>query len=131
MIRAWQPRPEPLELIRCQARYAKTFKVDTLPAQNTSDTAGLFVFVAGFVGALFEFGCWKYPVTMRTVPISYTTYNPNNTNAQIRDRSNNVDGSNTAVDFNSESTARVSCTGNVSTTAGSIMAVHIAADADL
>lgn len=82
-------RPFPLELLRCQRFYAKTFAYGTVPAQNwvggSGLAAGSITISGGSASPGFDYtaASWVLPTFMRATP-TVTTYNPHAANAKAR-----------------------------------------------
>jgi hypothetical protein len=75
---AFDYRPFGTELQLCQRYFCKTFPYATAPAQN-SDTPGVISFISQ-ANQLWD-AMWRFPVELRTTPVTMTTYSPNAANA--------------------------------------------------
>ncbi len=114
-------------LAQCQRYYTKTFPMAIAPAQNSGVVIGAIATRPS--GANWSVaGSWQFPSTMRTTP-SITTFNPGGTNANWRDWSNGSDAGSPTVDVISDRSMQVG-TAN-SQIAGSLIAIHATADAEL
>ncbi len=135
--RDWLPPSISLELLRCQRYCSKTFADpaivagDAPPVQNPGTQTGEFRYPALSAGATVHRPLnLIFPVWMRAAP-TITLYNPAATNAQFRDTTNNLDCSvSSAVTITARGCGFLT-TGNAGTTIGSILAVHILAEAEL
>lgn len=127
----FETRPFGIELALCQRYYCKSFYLGTAPVQNagvgTGEARGFTVSAGSTDASIFVF----FPVTMRTTSPVVTTYNPANTNAQIRD----LPG---AADYTGTTTANISDRGlqifglaDAGSGAGFGCGVHWTADARL
>lgn len=131
-IQDWAPKPQTLEILRCQQFYAKTFPMAIAPAQN----AGLAGAVKGILGkaaavALAAQINWRYPVVMRATP-TLTLYNPSVANAQIRQYNGTAaDLTASAVANATDNSTDVTGTGAAGGAVGDGFAVHISADAEI
>lgn len=130
-IKDWAPSPLTIEQIRAQAVYCKTFAFDSGPVQNFGLT-GAIKYMSGRIAAVAEgaIGSWRFPTTMRTTP-TLTAFNPSAANAQVRDVTSSGDCSSTSFLDTNDSGTTISCTGNVLTIVGNVLALHIVADATI
>ena len=117
------------ELRMCQRYFCKTFPQATAPAQSAG-TAGCIVQQdsgsAGF-GTQIQ---WRFPVTMRATPSTFTTFNPSAANANPRNTADNTDGSAIGSNVASSDSAYAIVSGN-SVGVGRCIAVHMTANAEL
>jgi hypothetical protein len=122
-------RPYGTELALCQRYYAKTFPQGTAPAQN----AGVGGAVGGQDSGSGAYGSqlqWRFPVTMRASP-TVVSYNPSAANSNIRNTALNTDCTTVASNITT-SDSETSLVGVSSTpTAGTNLAVHFTASAEL
>lgn len=121
------PFPEMLRL--CQREFFKTFLQATAPMQNAGANTGEIQFTASRLAALVDSIFSSFPVLMRAVPVM-VGFNPQSANAQVRDFDAAADCSTTGFNM-TERGVKVFTTGNVSTTAGNVLALHYTADARL
>lgn len=132
-IREWAPLPWELELIRCQRFYAKTFPIDTAPAQSAGLT-GAIRFPVTIAGA--SAGCavvtWAFPVRMRGTP-TMTYFNPSNADAFVRNVTAGTNATATASIATSldDKSVGINCTGLAAWTVGQELAVHATAEGGL
>jgi hypothetical protein len=119
-------RPFWLDMAAAQRRFRKSFPYATAPAQNTGATAGA-AYVRLTSGQSGTFGV-QVPLLppMRAAP-TVTTFNPDNSNANWRDTTNNADRTVTVGDI-ADSGFRVDGASGVATSANFI---HWTADAEL
>ncbi len=130
-VQEWSPMAYPEELARVQRFYAKSFNIDTLPAQNAG-LAGAVRGHANVAGATAgQVIGVRFPVPMRVAPTTITTYNPSAANAQARNTTAAADATATATANAAEQAMEVTFTGVVGWLAGQSMAVHYTADAEI
>jgi hypothetical protein len=126
---AFEYRQYSTELALCQRYFCKTFPQATAPAQNAG-TAGCIVQQdsgsAGF-GTQIQ---WRFPVTMRATPSTFTTFNPSAANANPRNTADNTDGSVIGSNVAASDSAYAIVSGN-SAGVGRCIAVHMTANAEL
>jgi hypothetical protein len=130
-IREWAERMQAGQLANCQRTCAKSFNVDTAPAQNIGVNTGeqkTKKVVAGATAGRFE--TIDLPVQMRAAP-AITFYNPAAANAQARDETNNVDTTATTAVGITERQFAVTFTGNAATVAEGLIGVHWLAECPL
>jgi hypothetical protein len=114
------------ELLKCKRYYNQTFEYGTVPAQNAGRAGCLEG--CGIGGGGVTTYMWQLEVPMFSAP-TITTYNPNNTNANVRDFTGSSDVA-VSVDPNTaKSTRKVSIGAAVSGQAQS--GVHATASARL
>ena len=122
-------RPYGTELALCQRYYAKTFPQTTAPAQS----AGYYGCLCGQDSGSGAYGSqmqWRFPVTMRVIP-TVVSYNPSAANSNIRNTALNTD-CNTVPSNIFTSDSETSLVGVSTTpTAGTNLAVHFTASAEL
>lgn len=130
-IQDWAPGSFQQELARVQRLYAKSFPVDTAPAQNAglAGAARGHVSVAG-ASASQPIGV-RFPVTMRASPATWVFYNPSAANAFARNTTAGTDATATALSIAGDQGADVFFTGIVAWTVAQAMAVHFTADAEI
>jgi len=117
------------ELRKMQRYFSKTFNTGVKAAQASGTFSGA---VSSHIaaGGNNVNGFWKYPATMRAVPI-ISTYNPTQANANWRDYSNTTNYTATAPSANvGDSSTEIGTTG-ATVTAGTTIAIHLAAEAEL
>lgn len=119
-----------IELIRCQRYYQKSFSQSTAPAQNTGTNTSENVLASVATGALTNYLYITYPVTMAVAP-TFTTYNPNNTNNQMRDLTQAADCSSTGTSNISDRGALIFSTGPIGQIINDRMNMHWSADTGL
>jgi hypothetical protein len=127
----WKDTPLSEDLEKCQRYFYKTFAYATVPAQSLGVTTGCIKWSAGVAGAVA--GTWNYhafPVPMWKAP-TITLFNPAAANAQVRQIGA------TAGDCTSSSGAEitdrgcgVTCTPGASAVVGTILGVHLTAEAE-
>lgn len=125
----FERRPFESELLACRRHYWKSFTYDTAPAQN-ADNAGQIMFPAGKAAANAIWWDARHPVEMRTAP-TVTFYNPQATNAQVRNREQSLDHSSTSGALISHRNVLIVSTGNAGGTTGSLCGVNLTADAGI
>lgn len=130
-IKDWAPSPLTIEQIRAQSVFCKTFPFDSGPAQNFG-LVGALTWMSGRIAALAQGATltWRFPTTMRATP-TLVAFNPSAANAQVRDVTAAVDCSAQAFANSSDGGTTVSCTGNLTTVVGNVLALHITADATI
>lgn len=124
------PRSFGEELRLCQRYYAKSFELDTTPAQNVGITSGEFVLGAPAViseGTYFQI---PLPVRMRAAPTA-TAYNPAAANAQMRDHTAGADCSSTSLSIPKPWQITGSTIVNAGTGRGNYLGLHWSAVAEL
>lgn len=128
-IQDWHCSPYDDELDRCQRNFAKTFPVDTLPAQTggVANTLRGMVAIAGAVATSSTME-WRFPIKMRAAP-TLTFYNPSAANAFMRNVPAATDATATAAANITEDRADVNCTGAAGWTVGQELKVCAIADA--
>lgn len=130
-IQDWVPLSHQAELDRCLRYYWKTFALDTLPATNIGTATGEFIWLAGKAAAVAsQSNRLFYAVPLRA-NATVVTYNPGAANAQVRDESVGADCTGTGSVNVNEKGIGISFTGNAGTLVGSIMGVHVTADAEM
>ena len=95
-----RPAPQkPDEVLReSQYYYEMSFNLGTVPAQNAGKGTGEFIIAQSADGGTNQTsGTIGYKVTKIITPTTITTYNPANTNAQVRNESVNADCTSTTV----------------------------------
>lgn len=75
------PRQFDVELVACRRRYYKTFKVDTVPAQNTGDRTGAALYSAYRAGANANTILYHLPMRLRSSEAAASTITFYSTNA--------------------------------------------------
>lgn len=132
-IQDWNPMPYPLELIRCQRFYQKSFLVDTAPAQNVGVNGGESRTIAGKAGAVASAGfiSWQYPVPLRATPTTLTLYNPAAANALARNITGAADMGTTTTTGSTANAAYAAITGVAATAVGDLIALNWSSDAEL
>lgn len=127
----WIPKLVTQEILLCQRYYFSTFPLDVAPATNTGSVLGCFRFIAGKAGATSQFYTSLLPAQMFTTP-TYTFYNPNAANAQVRDSTAAADCSGTVAGGNkSDKNLTIFCTGNVGTAIGNALDVFVTLESEL
>lgn len=119
------------ELQRCLRFCAKTFALDTAPAQNLGAATGEFRFQAA-VGstAINRSPAFRFHVPMRAAP-TVTTYNPGASSAEARDMNASANCTAIAINNISESGFNVHATGTISTAAGNSLGIHLLMESEL
>jgi hypothetical protein len=116
---------------RCLRYYEKSFAYATAPAQNVGLAAGCsFIFTAGKAGAVAStMPSIGFQTSKRVAP-TFASFNPLNTNAQIRDNTAVAD----CTAFAGTATERGflgSFTANAGTAVGNAMCINWTADSDI
>jgi len=131
-IQDWSPALPTVELDRVQRFYSKSFGIDTAPAQNVGLNTGEHKWVKVVAGATAARSpVWRFPVRMRAAPTTTTLYSPGSASAQVRDETNTVDCTASAVVAGSDTGVAVTATGNAATVAEGLLGVHLSCDAEL
>lgn len=116
------------EFYECQRFYEKTFAVATTPAQSVSANR---MGISQVKAASTAMNIWvPYKVRKRAAPI-ITLFNPNNTNAQIRNLITSTDFTATTASTVVDTGFDLNGTPPVSTNVGDICSIHWTADAEL
>lgn len=130
-IQDWAPVAYQQELARAQRYYAKSFNIDTLPAQSAGLTGALrgYVSVAGAVAAQ-PLGV-RFPVPLRSGAPTFVFFNPSAANAFTRNTTAGTDATATAAANTGQQGTDVTFTGIAAWTVAQAVAVHYTADAEL
>lgn len=130
-IQDWAPLNVGAELARVQRFYAKSFNVDTLPAQNVGLVGSQrgHVNVAGATAGQVLGVRW--PVALRAAPTTIVFFNPSAANAFVRNTTGGTDATATASANTGENAMDVTFTGIAAWAVGGALAVHYTADAEL
>lgn len=130
-IRQWATRAQGLDQMKCQRYYAKSFNIDTLPAQNAGLAGSVrgWVSIAGAVAGVH--GGIRFPVPMRVAPATLVFFNPSAANAFLRNTTAATDATATSGTSTSEQGVEVTATGLAAWTVAQSAAVHYTADAEL
>jgi hypothetical protein len=129
--RAWLPANVQEEFARCQRRCWKTFNRDTAPATNAGQNTGEQRFIMHTAGASTnKTPTIVFPVPMRAAP-TVTTYNPQATNAQVRNQNTGADCSATATANVQERGMFLTCTGDAGSAVGNTLGVHLLCEDNL
>jgi hypothetical protein len=130
-IQDWAPQAYQQELARVQRFYAKSFNIDTLPAQNVGIAGSVrgHVNIAGAVAAQVMGA--RFPVPMRIAPTTITFYNPSAANAFVRNTAAGTDATATASANAAEQAMDITFTGIAAWAVGAATAVHYTADAEI
>lgn len=120
------------QLDACHYYYQKTFNYATAPAQNVGTSTGEYydyqrsTLVSGSEALMFKpfFG------PMRAAPTA-TLYNPSNTNAQVRNKTNNADWSSCSIDSATPMGFSVIGTTDSGAVGGNQLIYHATFDADV
>lgn len=131
-IQDWSPLAMGLEHNRVLRFYAKTFPVDSLPAQNFG-VAGALRGLAAIAGAVATSSCmqWKFPVPMFKAPTTVTFYNPSAANAFMRNVPAATDATATSSASADAQGLDINATGLAGWTVGQELKVHVTADAEI
>ncbi len=133
-VQDWTPVHSEIDFGRCLQHYAKTFAIDTAPAQNAGVTTGCLRSVLGkavatALAAQFQ---WRFPINMWKAPGTVTTYNPGAANAQVRQIGGTAgDLTATATANITEQSVDVTATGIATGAVGDQVGVHLSAEAFL
>jgi hypothetical protein len=125
---AFQYRTFNEELNLCRRYLQKSFLYGTTPAQNTENSTADRS-IAGKAGAAAQLIHIRLNPPMRAAP-TVTLYNPDATNAEMRDMTAAADCSSTSASVNA-SVIDVTATGNGSTAVGNQIGIHWKALAEL
>lgn len=117
-------------LFDCQEFFWKTFAPATVPAQNVGASTGELVAITAVAGAVTQAIPGVHPRVMRAPPTGII-FNPSAANAQIRDESNNLDSTGSAVGRATERMFLITAAGNAGTAANAILGVHATFSAEL
>jgi hypothetical protein len=117
-------------LLECKRHFWKSFRYGTAPAAPSGANTGEIQVIAGNAGTAAELVVARHPVSMRGTP-TITTYNTNNTNAQVRDQTASADCSAVATANVTTESVSLTATGNFSTVVGNTLGVHLIADAGI
>jgi hypothetical protein len=130
-IRDWVPRAEAHEMMIAQRYYFKSFPLLSAPAQNFG-LGGCIKWGVGVAAAVA--GTWggiKWPSRMRTTP-TVTLFNPAAANAQVRQISATAgDCTSSAASNISDAGVDFTATPGATAVIGSILGVHLTADAEI
>ena len=111
------------ELARCQRYFHKSFQQNTAPTQNAGLSGGA-AFISTTAG-LHEI-TYFYPVPLRAIPTTITTYSPN---AATSNWSTNGDSPSASIPLSGE--GRCTIRADAPAAAGRLYAIHLTADAEL
>ena len=112
------------ELARCQRYFHKSFQQDTAPAQNVGNSIGAASFISCYVG-LHQI-TYFYPVPLRTIPSTVTTYSPNAASSNW-----STNGDSPSASINNSGEGRCSIRASTPGIAGRVYYIHLTADAEL
>ncbi len=127
-INDWNPISIEVELERAQRYCAKTFALETAPAQSVGVGTGEWSFVGTVAGANANVsGRWLAPVRMLKSP-TVTFYNPASANAFVRDVTHSADCTVTTAVNASDTGVSLTCTPTAAGTVGGDLRVHLLAD---
>lgn len=127
---AHAPRQFTYELTLCQRYYAKSFALDTTPAQSVGLNNAHFAeqYLGG--GLSQELAQVVFPVVMRAAP-SVTLYNPSAANAEVRSAVIAADCTATTLYTIAERNLRIVTTNAAGSVAGQVNIVHWSAVSEL
>jgi hypothetical protein len=122
----------PEVLAQCQRYYWKTFAPTTKPAQGTSALNGVIRGPQTVAASTANNGgiSQAFPVTMRDIAVTVTTYNPINANAQAYNVTTATDCSATSA-TTSQHAAQILFTSPGASAAGNGIIVHATAESEL
>lgn len=130
-IQDWSPDTDRQELQRLD-EFAKSFNLDTAPAQNVGLNTGEFKFQCTVIAAVGFAGVGvPFQQRLRAAPTTLTLYNPSAANAQIRNVTDSADCTGSTITANGEQGFWLSATGTAGGVAGEHYAVHWSAEAFL
>ena len=128
-INDWNPISIEFELERAQLWCAKSFALDTAPAQAITIGTGEWSFAGTVAGAAANVsGRILFPVRMNKTP-TVTFYNPASANAYVRDVTHSADCTVTTAVNASDTGVSLTCTPTATGTVGGDLRVHWLADA--
>ncbi len=134
-VQDWSPNDMAQELNRVQRFYAKTFDLDTAPAQNAGASTGAIASIIGKAGAtaLASHIVWRYPVPLIKAATTITQYSPESAAAAPWRTTGTTPAVQTAsATANSSSQGVViTSTGDINGAVGDRVHVHLTADAEL
>ena len=125
-------QPLAVSIPRCQYFYSKSFALTTTPAQNVGVNTGEQSSNAELAGVnINETAFINFPVTMRALPSTITSYNPAAANVQVRNFSAGADCTATAVHYSNARGMTFRFTGTAGTNIADSCGVHWSADSEL
>jgi hypothetical protein len=129
-IQDYAPVPLSVELLRCQRYYAKSFAIDTGPAQAVGLGTGEVRAITGKTTTSTGYIPIRWPVQMRAAP-TVTTFSPVSANATARDITGSLDSGAVTVNRTDASGCDISFAGNASSAVGNLFGIHYTADAEI
>lgn len=127
-VRDWAERMQIAQSANCQRYFAKSFNMDTNPAQNAGIAGAERAHsVAGAVASTMGI---NFPAMMRAAPSVLVFFNPSAANAFVRNTRLATDASATTAANAAEGGVDVNHTGPAGWAAGDPIAVHFTADAE-
>lgn len=131
-INDWNPMSFEIEMERAQRFYAKTFLIDTAPAQNAGAGTGEWSFVGTVAGANANVsGRFLFPVRQRLAAPAVTFFNPAAANAFVRDVTHSADATVTTAVNNTDTGVSLTCTPTSAGTVGGDLRVHLTSESGL
>lgn len=123
-------RPYESELQLCQRYFCKTFP-QTMAVAQGADTSNLYGLQTEKASGSNWYGTvhWYFPVTMRTIPGTVTTYNPTQANANFRNDANSADYLSTGTGKISEIKVEIFSSNVIATNTQGL--IHVTAQAEL